>query len=87
MNRFGHVPYEECPICSRCHSVMDPIWFREYEEKVYQGELRRTGRSRLLLSHFECPNCFRKEAVDDTYDGEWEGPLSLGEDLRKEVLR
>lgn len=62
------IPVECIPVCSRCHTVMKPVWYTEYEEMVECGHWYRTGRSKRALSHFECPYCFRKECVDDSFD-------------------
>jgi hypothetical protein len=57
--------------CPRCGSTMYPIWFEDEETRMIFGSLHKTGRKRLACSHFECPCCFHKECVDDSFDGEW----------------
>ena len=57
--------------CSSCGSSLQPVWFEEEERKVVHGSLIATGRKRTACSHLECPVCLKKEAVDDTFDGEW----------------
>lgn len=57
------------PVCPRCGCDMMPVWFieEEYDSKYHY----KTGRKRRACSHFECPECFQKECVDDSFDGEW----------------
>lgn len=50
---------------------MIPIWFTEEEEKVVCGCRYKTGRKRRAVSHLECPNCFTKECVDESFDEPW----------------
>ena len=51
---------------------MMPIWFEEEESWIgYDGREYKTGRKRTACSHFECPECFETECVDDTFDGPW----------------
>lgn len=59
---------EDMPICN-CGETMLPIWFIEEEYKVNSitGGMYRTGRKRRNVSHFECPQCFNKECVDDSF--------------------
>ena len=64
-------PESRFPTCPDCHIKMIPIWFQDEEIKFYQGSMYKTGRKRTACSHFECINCFHKECVDDTFDGEW----------------
>ena len=62
------VPNIECP---KCGSIMIPIWFTDEEEKVTYGCRHKTGRKRRAVSHLECPDCFTKECVDDSFDQPW----------------
>lgn len=62
------VPYIEC---SRCGARMLPVWFEEEEEKVENGYRYKTKRKRKALSHLECPLCYKKECVDDSFDQPW----------------
>lgn len=57
--------------CSHCGECMVAVTFIENEEKINNGYRYRTGRKRCAVSHLECPNCFHKEAVDDSMDGPW----------------
>lgn len=50
---------------------MIPIWFTEEEEKVVCGCRYKTGRKRRAVSHLECPNCFTKKCVDESFDEPW----------------
>ena len=60
--------YPECP---HCGNQMAPVYFTEEETKIKNGVLYKTGRKRRAVSHIECPICFKKECVDDTFDGPW----------------
>lgn len=57
--------------CSKCGNDLYPVWFEEHETKVVHGSLIHTGRKRTACSHLECTVCFKKECVDDTFDGKW----------------
>jgi uncharacterized ferredoxin-like protein len=57
--------------CERCGEVRMPVFFTEEERKVTNGIMVLTGRKRQACSHLECPNCGKKECVDDTFDGPW----------------
>jgi len=59
--------------CPRCDSLMEPVFFMEEEEKTSEeGWWKyKTGRVRRAVSHLECPHCFNKECVDDSFDGPW----------------
>lgn len=59
-------------VCEKCGADMQPVWFTEEEYKVTNDGFRyRTGRERRAVSHLECPYCFAKACVDDTFDGAW----------------
>lgn len=60
--------YGECP---KCGSKMLPIWYRAEEEKIIHGHRYITGRTCRAVSHLECPNCFHRETVDDSFDEPW----------------
>lgn len=60
--------YGKCPICN---TEFEPVFFIEYEYETIKGNLFKTGRKRRAVSHLECPHCFHKECVDDTFDGAW----------------
>lgn len=57
--------------CSKCGSTLVPIWFTEEEIKIVNGSMIKTGRKRKACSHLECSSCFKKECVDDSFDGKW----------------
>ena len=57
--------------CPNCCSLMLPIRFIEDEIKTENGRLHKTGRKRWNVSHLECQICGKKEAVDDSFAGEW----------------
>ena len=63
MSKYGY--------CSECGAPLEPVWFTEEETKVVGGIMIHTGRTRRAVSHLECPDCFNKEAVDDSFDGPW----------------
>lgn len=54
-------------LCSHCGAPMAKKWFTEHE--IING--MRTGRRRQAVDYLYCPNCFRQEPVDDSFDGEW----------------
>lgn len=58
--------------CDKCGGLYKPIWFTEKETKVIKGALVYTGRTRKACSHLECIECGNKEAIDDSFDGEWD---------------
>lgn len=58
-------------VCEKCKSNLIPIWFTEEEIKYENGTSFKTGRKKIACSHLECPTCFSKEAVDDSFDGDW----------------
>jgi hypothetical protein len=57
--------------CSFCRSELYPIWFTEDEYEIINGIQYKTGRKRNACSHLECPDCGKKECVDDSFDGSW----------------
>lgn len=59
-----------CPTC-QCGEKMKPIWFWEDEYKTAYSTMYKTGRKRRNVSHFECDNCGKKEACDDSFAGQW----------------
>ena len=60
--------------CPSCGTEMEKIWFTE---KEYSKSGWFTGRTRRAVSHLECPECFTREAVDDSFDGPWEPYSSI----------
>lgn len=58
-------------ICSICNSDLIPIWFIDEERKTKAGITYKTGRKRKAVDYLECPNCGKKECIDDTFDGNW----------------
>lgn len=57
--------------CSRCDAELVPVWFIEDEYKTEHGITCKTGRKRRAVSHLECPKCFKREVVDDSFDEAW----------------
>lgn len=61
--------------CKSCGVPLEPVWFREKEITPQTGSRfyypTETGRTKKSCSHLECPNCLRKECVDDSFDGPW----------------
>ena len=55
--------------CRCCGCDYEAIRFEENE--YYPNSVTPTGRTRIAVSHLECPNCGTKECVDDTFDGPW----------------
>lgn len=59
--------------CPHCGCDLEGIWFIE-EEEIYDSGVKayyKTGRKRRNLSHLECPECWHREAVDDSFAQEW----------------
>lgn len=60
------------PTCPKCGGTMFPVTFTEEETEItFSGTMYKTGRKRTAVSHFECPNCWTKECVDDSFCGPW----------------
>ena len=62
--------YGKCPVCG---AELEAIWFEE-EQEVYEPPIkyiRRTGRKRRNIAYLECPECWHKEAVDDSFAEDW----------------
>lgn len=58
--------------CPKCGQTMIPVYFTEEETKTtIYGTMYKTGRKRRAVSHLECPECWTKECVDDSFDGDW----------------
>lgn len=58
--------------CEYCEVELEPIWFLEEEyETTRDGYMIRTGRTRMAVSHLECPCCSKRYCVDDSFDGPW----------------
>lgn len=53
--------YGDC----ECGGKYYPIWYLEYKKIVNKKKMK------WAVSHLECSICGNKQAVDDTYDGEW----------------
>lgn len=60
--------YGEC----ECGAGFIPVWFID-EEYRYEnsGIMYKTGRKRRACSHLECPNCFKRQCVDDSFDSDF----------------
>ena len=63
MSKYGY--------CSKCGADLEPVWFTEKEMKPAQGGMVFTGRTRRAVAYLECPDCLKKEVVDDSFDGPW----------------
>lgn len=57
--------------CSECGTPLEPVWFTEEEYKTVNGCIFKTGRKRRAVDYLVCPNCFHKEIVDNSFDGNW----------------
>lgn len=58
--------------CEKCGSALNPLWFIEEEYKITaDGFWYKTGRTRRAVDYLECPNCFARYCVDDSFDGPW----------------
>lgn len=57
--------------CLRCGCDLQPVWFIDEECKITNGYMYKTGRKRRAVDYLECPYCFKKECVDDSFDEEW----------------
>lgn len=67
INKFGNCPH--------CDTPLEAEWFKEYEWKTswvggYCTQYK-TGRWRYNINYLVCPNCLKKQVMDDTYAGEW----------------
>ena len=59
-------------VCSSCGGTLEPIWFTETEIKTTRdGILYKTGRKRRAVDFLSCTCCFKKYAVDDSFDFPW----------------
>lgn len=59
-------------VCPVCGYALQPEMFTEEETRVdpYTHALHKTGRVRRACNYLFCPNCGKKEAVDDDYFAE-----------------
>lgn len=57
--------------CSKCDNLLTPKWAIQSEYQTYRGIQTKTGRIRKAIAYLECKNCFHKELIDDTFDGQW----------------
>lgn len=64
MSEYGTSEYGTC----KCGAPLVPVWFRECE--YIKGI--PTGRTRLAVSHLECPECLTNVVIDDSFDEPWE---------------
>jgi hypothetical protein len=55
--------------CKYCYTQLEPVWFEDMEEVYENGHQCQTGRWRKAVDYLICPNCLKKECVDDTFDG------------------
>ena len=59
-------------ICPECGHSLRPVWFIEEEYKTTSfGAMYRTGRTRWAVDYLICDVCFKKQCVDDSFDGLW----------------
>ncbi len=66
--------YNDFGKCEVCEGKLKPTGY--FKEKEYDVGGKLTGRVKNSLNSLECPKCFKKFAVDDTFDGEWYTPKS-----------
>ena len=50
---------------------MEAVWFIDEEYKTMQGMMYKTGRKRQAVDYLVCPVCYKRECVDDSFDGPW----------------
>lgn len=63
MNKFGK--------CSDCNVDLEPVYFIEKENKLFENTWVSTGRVREATDYLLCPCCGMKVMVDDSFDGPW----------------
>lgn len=63
MSRYGQ--------CPECGADMEAVWFIDEEYKTMQGMMYKTGRKRQAVDYLVCPVCYKRECVDDSFDGPW----------------
>lgn len=69
MAELGSCQFGYCP---NCGYPLKPVWFIEEEYKTTGfGGLYRTGRKRRAVDYLICDACFKKQCVDDSFDGAW----------------
>lgn len=67
MNKnFGKCPY--------CGNDLSPVYGTEDEFIVENNHLIKTGRERRIVAYLQCKTCFKKQCVDDSFDGPWYTP-------------
>lgn len=58
--------------CPECGYPLEAVWFTEEEYKVtYFGSQYKTGRKRRAVDYLICDVCWKKQCVDDSFDGAW----------------
>lgn len=62
-NKFGKCPY--------CGSDLSPVYGTEDEFIIKNSHLIKTGRKRRIVAYLQCEACFKKQCVDDSFDGPW----------------
>lgn len=60
MNMYGN--------CNICGGNLKPSWFKQQE---YNNYGTKTGRVKNAVDYLICECCFKKFAVDDSFDGAW----------------
>lgn len=58
-------------VCQKCGAKLEAVWFTQEEVKYVQGAPVKTGRTKMAVSHIECPCCGREYPVDDSFDEPW----------------
>ncbi len=58
-------------VCNVCGVELEPIYFIEEEEKLYENTYTKTGRVRTAVDYLLCPCCGEKHIVSDSFDGPW----------------
>lgn len=53
--------------CRHCGVSLEAVWFTE--KQFSRG--CPTGKTRRNISYLICPNCLKKEAIDDSYATPW----------------
>lgn len=62
-NNFGKCPY--------CNGKLIPVYGTEDEFIVENFHLIKTNRKRRIVAYLQCKDCFKKQQVDDSFDGPW----------------
>ena len=65
--------FTKCPVCNNNAKWEEysSSWGTEEEFIVQNNHLIKTGRKRRIVAYLQCENCFKKQAIDDSFDGPW----------------